>query len=504
MHTRAWVKHQNKNNNKFCNEVSQKSTNSVQCGSISGAKYPKGIRMKPDRPENKVEYTVGEDDKDVDIESEKTDDSSSESDDEDEKHPDDAESDSNSSSTDGSSDSSNSPQSRNTATVIPDDTSMCAACGQGPYRSMKLHLLHCIKMKYQCFLCKELFPTHKSLCEHYMPLHSCKICGQVFSHENAYHQHTCPKQGTSPLVLFCAESMPQACNICKSFFTTKKTLLSHVSQVHTSVVSTKVCIITSPSGLSSKKVSTANKVVLSPNVIDHVRNRKLNFGQIPMQPPVVSPAVRVKVEKDDSPAQPTTQPSGNISAPSLDPAPNVTDTTQSALISQPESSPTPTIMALFKHGSQDVALMKHMHASWRSKASYPCRQCGAILRQRSLIISHRYLHRGQRSHQCQCGRTFKHRLHLLRHCIQHAETVSYICVSCGETFIGAKLLAKHMRGKPQSNSISGRKWKSGVRKKCTKPFTCDCGQIFVRPSAYIWHQLQNRTQLKRLKKSVKW
>ncbi|KAK5862489.1 hypothetical protein PBY51_017880 [Eleginops maclovinus] len=164
--------------------------------------------------------------------------------------------------------------------------------------------------------------------------------------------------------------------------------------------------------------------------------------------------------------------------------------------------PATTILAMFKNNSQDVALKKRLNKGWRSKASYPCRQCGAILRQRSFIISHRYLHRGQRTHQCQCGRAFKHRLHLLRHCVQHAETVSYICVSCGETFTGAKLLAEHMKGKSQKSFHSGRTRKCKVKKKCRLSLTCVCGQIFFRPSAYIWHQLKNRAKAKRLKKPV--
>ncbi|XP_030014584.1 zinc finger protein 841 isoform X2 [Sphaeramia orbicularis] len=161
------------------------------------------------------------------------------------------------------------------------------------------------------------------------------------------------------------------------------------------------------------------------------------------------------------------------------------------------SPPAPTIMAMFENGSHDVALMKRMNTSWRFKASYPCRHCGAMSRQPALIISHRYLHRGRRSHLCQCGRAFKHRLHLLRHCIQHAEATSYICVSCGETFTGAKLLAKHMKGKSKKKPHpSGHTSKHRHKNKCMMPLTCDCGRLFLRPSAYIWHQLKNRAQTK--------
>nr|XP_046255336.1 zinc finger protein 585B [Scatophagus argus]XP_046255337.1 zinc finger protein 585B [Scatophagus argus] len=533
------VKYQSTNSDNFSTqETVQQSTNSE-------SRPQERIEMTPETSENSVEYIVGEDDKDIDTESdyEKVDDStSSESDDEDKTisapedlHPDDPESDggSNSSSTDYSSDSSNNAHSKSTPAVPPSvNSSICAACGRGPFRSMKLHLLHCsgIRVKYQCSLCKELFVSEASLNEHYMPLYTCDICGQVFSHENSYHQHQCPKGSKSPLVLFCSESMPQACNICKSFFTSEKTLLNHVTKVHTSVVSTKVCIITNPSALTDKKVApgvrgtAAQSAISSPNVVNQVMNGQLrvaqthagslstgvksshsplltssHLGKLPTPIFLASATAPVRVGKDSILGQLTKQPLSHLSTSLF----GTTDTTPTTVASDPVSPPMPTILAMFENGSQNIALMKRMNTGWRSKAPYPCRQCGAILRQPSLIISHRYLHRGRRSHQCQCGRAFKNRLHLLRHCVQHAETISYICVSCGETFTGAKLLAEHMKGKSRKTSRSGHKWKRNMKRKCRMPFTCDCGQLFFRPSAYIWHQLRNRTKTKQLKKPSK-
>lgn len=444
--------------------------------------------------------------------------------------PDDPESDGGSSSSDSSSDSSHTPQSKTPPAAPPSVTStMCDACGRGPFRSMKLHLLHCsgIRVKYQCSVCKKIFLTETPLKEHYIPLYSCEVCGQVFSHKDSYLLHQCPKGTKSPLVLFCSELMPQACKICKSFFTSEKTLLNHVTRVHTSVVSTKVCIITNPSALTDKKFSSkfcgtvAQSAISSPNVVNQVMNGNVHVGQTyagstfvksspssletsyshagrPASLCMASSAAPFRSGRDGA-LGPTNQPLSHLSAPAFAP-PGATDTTPATAASAPVSPPMPTIMALFENDSKDVALMKRMNTGWRSKTPFPCRQCGAILRQPSLIISHRYLHRGHRSHQCQCGRAFKRQLHLLRHCVQHAETVSYICVSCGESFTGAKLLTEHMNGKSQKKSSSGRTWK--VKRKCRTSFTCDCGQLFFRPSAYIWHQIKNRTKTKRLKKQL--
>ncbi|XP_068425222.1 zinc finger protein 70 [Clinocottus analis] len=476
----------------------QPNTKSVHWDSLSELTPQQRLKMKPESAatsETSVEYTVGEDGKDIDMKSEgeNADDSSStDSDDEDKTRAkssgmsrDDPESDVDSSSSDSSSDSSYSPHSKK-APAASVKSSLCAACGRGPFRSVKLHLLHCsgVRVKFQCSVCKKLFLTEKSLKQHYMPLYSCEICSQVFPHENSYQLHQCPKGTKSPLVLFCSESMPQACNICKSFFTSEKTLLNHVTMVHTSVVSTKVCILTNPSALTDSKVSpgllgtAAQSANSGPIEVNQVMNGKLCVGQT-------------------SAGSPKNQSLSRRSPPSIVP-PGATDTSPA---SDPVTPPMPSILALFENDSKDVALMKRMNTGWRSKTPFPCRQCGAILRQPSFIISHRYLHRGPRSHKCQCGRAFKHQLHLLRHCIRHAETVNYICVSCGETFTGAKLFAEHMRGK--SRMKSGRKWKRKVKRKCRMPFTCDCGQLFFRPSAYIWHQLKNRTKTKEMKKPLK-
>ncbi|XP_067439083.1 zinc finger protein 16-like [Thunnus thynnus] len=485
-----------------------------------------------------------------DLEWEKADDStSSDTDDEDETHskpPDmrddpeynsESDSGSDSSATNCSSDSSNNPLSKITPTTLPNlDSSVCSTCGRGPFRSLKLHLRHCsrIMIKYQCSLCKTLLPTETSLKQHYMSLYSCEICGQVFFDENLYDDHQCPKGRNMPFVFFCSESMPKECKRCNAFFTCEKTLLNHVTRFHASVVSSKFRVITNPFALTNKKLllprvsstaaqsatSSSGRVLVystatcqNPNAVRQVVNVKLSVGQTyagslstvvkssPSSHTTSSshtsiPQAQICMTSAAAPVrsgQPTNQPSC-LSAPLFLP-PSATDSTPATPVAHPASPPIPTIMALFENDSRNVALMKRMNTDWRSKASYPCRQCGAILRQPSYIISHRYLHRGQRSHRCQCGRAFKHRLHLLRHCVQHAEAMSYICVSCGESFTGAKLLAEHMEGKSRKKSNS-----SG---KCKIPFTCDCGQLFFRPSAYIWHQLKNKTKTKQWKKPLK-
>lgn len=498
--------------------------------------------MRPETSGNTLEYIVGEDDKDIEMrnvcttEEDSTTSDSDDDDDDDEdeendsKHKEvftgdpDSDGGSGSDTTEHSSDSSNNPpikksppcsyrlRSRDTAI-----SEMCLACGRGPFRSVKLHLLHCtgVQVKHPCSLCKEVFPNQAALKEHYMPLYTCDVCGQVFPLEKLYNDHKCPKGTRSPLVLFCSESRPQPCNICKSFFVSEKSLSNHINKVHMSVVSTKVCIITNPAALAGKSAQLGVRhstvpAVITPNAANQVINGKLCVGHVNIGTQSAatnshSASALTSSAKEGQPPDKATVTSAVEATRSERSSSNQSQSADQPANCPPAEdanpTPTPTILAMFENGSHDLARTKRMNMGWRSKTPLPCRQCGAIFRQPSLIISHRYLHRGQRSHQCQCGRTFKHQLHLLRHCVQHAETVSYICASCGETLLGAKLLEQHIRGKRGKKSHSGHKWKPRVKRKCKVPLTCDCGQLFFRPSAFIWHQLRNRTKTEPIKSS---
>lgn len=495
--------------------------------------------MRPETSKHTLEYIVGEDEKDIEMSNVRgTEEESTTSDSEGGDEEKDGENTtkrkvavtgepeldggSGSDTTEHSSDSSNNPpvkksppfsfqlKSRDRAI-----SEMCPSCGRGPFRSVKLHLFHCtsLKLKHTCSLCKEAFPNEAALKEHYMPLYTCDVCGQVFPLEKLYNDHKCPKGTRSPLVLFCSESRPQPCNICKCFFVSEKSLSNHINKVHMSVVSTKVCIITNPAALADKNAQLGVRhgtvpAVITPNAANQVINGKLCVGHVNI-------GTQAAAANSHS-ASALTSPAKEGPTPDKASAKSAVEATRSERLSnnqgqaadQPANCPPaesanqmPTILAMFENGSHDLARTKRMNMGWRSKTPLSCRQCGAIFRQPSLIISHRYLHRGKRSHQCQCGRTFKHQLHLLRHCVQHAENVSYICTSCGETFLGAKLLEEHIRGKSGKRSRSGQKWKPRVKRKCKVPLTCDCGQLFFRPSAFIWHQLRNRTKTKPLKTS---
>ncbi|KAM4600967.1 uncharacterized protein ACJ7VT_020830 [Polymixia lowei] len=231
---------------------------------------------------------------------------------------------------------------------------MCTECGRGPFRNVKVHLLHCTgkKIHLECSVCNQRLPE-KSLLNYKLR---------------------------------------------------KKVIIK--PQV---TVTTREDTVTQPLFVSSETTTPVQFIVQS------LPDTKLPVCSIPVGPGTAGALGQVA----NQPPRPLCTP---VSVP-------VSSTRATSATVACDSPPTPplSIVSMFKNDSRKLALKRRTKAGWRSKAPYLCRQCGAISRQPSLIVSHRYLHRGHRTHRCQCGRTFLHRLHLLRHCVQHAETTSYIC-----------------------------------------------------------------------------
>ncbi|XP_076136105.1 uncharacterized protein LOC143118866 isoform X1 [Alosa pseudoharengus] len=180
-------------------------------------------------------------------------------------------------------------------------------------------------------------------------------------------------------------------------------------------------------------------------------------------------------------------------------APNVASTTQNPRLpavsalsaAAPTKSPPLVVLSdsgplrilfMFLNQSRELDLAQRMKTRWHYKEIFTCRQCGAVSRQPSLVVLHRYRHRGApRPHRCcGCGRRFQARLHLLRHQVLHAEATRYICAACGDSFEGAQQLVRHKANcRYRTNA------------QCLRPFVCSCGRRFVRPSALLWHKLNN-------------
>lgn len=162
----------------------------------------------------------------------------------------------------------------------------------------------------------------------------------------------------------------------------------------------------------------------------------------------------------------------------------VSSHTSSAKVQDPTTGSLKAV-AMSRSKRKDLAPKK----TWRSKSIFPCRHCGAISRQPSLRLRHRYLRQRSRLYRCKCGSSFQRQLHLLRHQVQHAESVRFVCACCGSTFNGAHELARHKQGLKT-------KHRQYAKKQCISAFDCICGKLFARPSALLWHMLKNTKTLK--------
>ncbi|XP_053743310.1 zinc finger protein 93 isoform X1 [Synchiropus splendidus] len=414
--------------------------------------------------------------------------------------------DSDSSSTDHSSDSSKSLPSRKSRSTVFSN-SFCKVCGKGPFKFVKLHRRHCTgaKVEHRCLLCNATFETSLALNEHYLPLYSCEICGQIFSHQTLYRHHKCPKRSGTGRVLFCSTVMPIACKICKCFFTSEAHLSNHITAAHSSLVRTKVCIIKGHSGHSDKSILLTSQQLpstYSPAV-------KINNGGIDGNETNGKPFKNSRPSSSSSPFNGSRHLSAELPFKGVSSGkPAAANTSSNHLVSSvsqaaaavPHTGRAPAILALFENYSKELALRQRLNMDWRLKPCYRCHLCCATVRQRSFLILHRYRHRGKRLHHCHCGRRFAQRLYLLRHCVQHAEAVDYICASCGKTFTGSKRLAKHLRCR---KLLEDTKPNGYHKRRCEMSFTCDCGLTFLRPSAYIWHHIQKHMDTRHLRKRLK-
>ncbi|KAI4892193.1 hypothetical protein NFI96_026715 [Prochilodus magdalenae] len=242
--------------------------------------------------------------------------------------------------------------------------------------------------------------------------------------------------------------------------------------------STKVTVSFSPTPVQFSKPTlvTANSMKTLPSTS---RGLPGNFRSIPV------PLPRVPVPVSSAASAPAHAGARVQSSVMLDGLSSPSSPVQVPLNSESSLK----VVAMFVNQSQDLALQKRLRQRWRSKSIFPCRHCGVVARQPALGIRHRYRHRGPRLHRCQCGRTFQRLLYLLRHQVQHAEALRYVCAACGQTFQGTHHLACHKR--KVVLKVRPSNTRKRIRRVCRNLFHCDCGQAFTRSSAFLWHKLKN-------------
>ncbi|CAI5768846.1 zinc finger protein 2 homolog [Podarcis lilfordi] len=125
-----------------------------------------------------------------------------------------------------------------------------------------------------------------------------------------------------------------------------------------------------------------------------------------------------------------------------------------------------------KSFNHQVHLLKHQRTHMVEE-TYRCAECGKQFSHSSYLSSHQKIHTGEKPYKClQCGKTFSHGRSLNSHQIIHTGQKPYKCSVCPKSFSHSRSLKVHLR------IHTGE-----------KPFGCsECGRSFSQCSNLIKHQ----------------
>ncbi|KAJ8005298.1 hypothetical protein DPEC_G00145180 [Dallia pectoralis] len=392
--------------------------------------------------------------------------------------------------------------------------SVCVNCGKGPFHSLEHHMRYCNKQNgIRCSMCETCFATEGRLLNHIVSAHADKpVTRPTLTSVPTAISTTSGQQSPGSATLTYYSSEVKELKQLTPVVSQGPSVVGPLPHTKLSAVSLPRVMLSTTSSSPSFPSSTVpvmatlvmnNSPGEMPRLVPMVTLPRLQFidtTQTQRAKPSWQILNSVQQKQTIQPTVPVTHHTSSPITPSPKPgtaAEQVTVIRLFPALPQTQSvvlppAPAPlSIMYMFVNISRKLALEKRMKMSWRSKGAYTCRQCGAVSRQPSLAVRHRYLHRGLRRYRCHCGRSFLRRMHLLRHYFLHAQATRYICTSCGQTFDGVRGLTQHLTVAADAAKCPGNRGTLQPRQECRMAFTCHCGQVFCRPAAFLWHKLKS-------------
>ncbi|XP_030833425.1 zinc finger protein 845-like [Strongylocentrotus purpuratus] len=397
------------------------------------------------------------------------------------------------------------------------DNAKCPYCKKMFRNDLYLnnHMLsHSELQKFDCFYCRQLFPTGAALKEHLGTVHvqrpeetlqgqeaagvvytdsglrwKCSLCPKIFSCKSNRRRHQMWHFGIRP----------HACELCGAAFRQRWQLQAHKK--------TKRCQ-NNRNRTKNVLLRLSDAPIKHPHTADSsnqmVLNGELEEGEVTEN--LASDSVK-DIYQRISNSQPLVSPTPASQAPIPEFAAIPTSSLSSSVSHNPMSTKCldqPMLEHVPEEEPLDLTRLTGLDMETNDTRSFICQECGKLCKTNRNLMIHKRIHTGERPYNCSlCSLTFRQSHHrkahmLSKHGVYHPvpkanakkeivvmteEGIRYKCHYCSKVLMSRSGRRKHER------------WHLGLR-----PHKCDnCGNMFKQLQHLKKHQMSSKCRVSQIK-----